>query len=83
MEFSTCIYDKVFIAILQRQIPFADQLQMAAEFHGLPEVCDALRAAEITIGLLSSTGADANYFYKKFLEDIRMQPSIYLVSGKV
>ena len=57
---------------------------MAAEFHSLPEVCDALRAAEISIGLLSSTGAEPNVFYKKYLEDVlRMPASQFLVSGKV
>ena len=56
---------------------------MTAEFHDLAQVCDALRAVEIAIGLLSSTGAEPNYFYKKYLEDIRMDPSTFLVSGKV
>ena len=72
------------IIIMQRSIPISEQHQMAAEFHSLPEVCDALRAAEISIGLLSSTGAEPNVFYKKYLEDVlRMPASQFLVSGKV
>jgi len=69
--------------IEQRQIPYADQLLMTSEFHDLAQVCDALRAVEIAFGLLSSTGAEPNYFYKKYLEDIRMDPSTYLVSIKM
>ena len=56
---------------------------MTKEFHDIAQVCDALRAVEIALSLLSSTGADANYFYKKYLEDIRMDPKTCLVSGKV
>ena len=56
---------------------------MTAEFHDLAQVCDAFRAVKIAIGLLSSSGADPNYFYKKYLEDIRMEPSTFLASGKV
>lgn len=77
------LHSNVIFFFLKRQIPFADQFQMTSEIRSLPEVCDALRAAEITISLLASTGADPNCFYKKYLEDIRMDPCKYLVSVKV
>ena len=57
---------------------------MASEIQSLPEVCDSLRATEITIGLLSTTGADSNVFFKKYLEDVlRMPADKFLTSAKV
>ncbi len=57
---------------------------MTAEFSNLSEVCDALRAAQITLGLLAATGAKPDVFYKNYLEEIlRMPVSQFLASGKV
>eukprot|EP00795_Rhopilema_esculentum_P010371 gene10371-19073_t len=68
----------------QRDIPFMEQRKMASEIQSLPEVCDSLRATEITIGLLSTTGADSNVFFKKYLEDVlRMPADKFLTSVKM
>lgn len=57
---------------------------MTSEFHTLSEVCDALRAAEISLDLLTSIGAEPNHLYKQYLEDVlRMPVNQFLVSGKV
>ena len=65
-------------------IPSADQRQMVSELHELSEVCDALRAIEIAMGFLISTGADPNKFYKEYLGEVLcMNPVQYLASGKV
>eukprot|EP00794_Sanderia_malayensis_P015622 gene15622-17198_t len=70
--------------ITQTPIPFDEELKMAAEFSTLSEVCDALRAAQIAVGLLAATGAKPDVLYKKYLEDIlRMPLSQFLVSGKM
>ena len=65
-------------------IPFADQRQMLSELHELSDVCDALRAIEIAMGFLISTGADPNKFYKEYVEEVLcMNLAQYLASGKV
>lgn len=56
---------------------------MTTQIRCLPDVWNCLRAVKIAIRLLSSTGADPNYFLKKYLEDIRMDPGTFLVSSKV
>ena len=53
----------------------------------LPEIADvsnALRAIEIAIGLLLSTGGQPNQLYIRYLEDIlHMNAEKFLASGKV
>ena len=57
---------------------------MASELKELSDVCDALRAVEITVGFLISTGADPNTFYRDYLQEVLcMEPSQYLASVKV
>ena len=57
---------------------------MLVELHELSDVSNALRAVEIAMGFLISTGAEPNRFYIKYLEEVLcMEPTQYLASGKV
>ena len=57
---------------------------MMSELPEIADISNALRATEIAIGFLASTGGQPNHFYKPYLEDVlHMNAEKFLASGKV